>query len=252
MLSSNEQPVTVVLVTDSFLIGDGVEAILADVPDMTVVGRVRDAGQLAPIVDQLAPQAVLICLRSPVVTTTAVMAAARHLRLTCPELGIVVISDRVREFALEFPGGGLTGIVFLLDEQLPRMEAVVTALRGSRLAVTSLDPRIVEPFVQLDDVAGLDDLTPREVDILEQMAHGMSNRGIADELHISIKSIEKGVTAIYLKLLPINQGLSDRRVTSSLAFLRTQTDPFGAVGTSRAPTLIVVRDPQEAPVALRP
>ena len=61
------------------------------------------------------------------------------------------------------------------------------------------------------------------------MAHGLSNRAIADALHISVKSIEKGVTAIFLKLGPFDQGASDRRVSASLAYLRTQTDPFGPV-----------------------
>ncbi len=251
MLSRNGQSVTVVLATDSFLIGDGLEAILAEVPDVTVVGRVRDAGHLAPIVAQLDPQAVLICLRSQVVTTTAIVAAVRDLRMTCPGLGIVVVSDRVREFALEFPRGGLTGIAFLLDERLPGIETVLTALRGSRLALVGPEPCDVDSFMERNDIAGMDDLTPRELDILEQMAHGMSNRGIADELHISIKSIEKGVTAIYLKLVPIDQGLSDRRVSSSLAFLRTQTDPFGSESNSRGPMApIIVVNPLKDPVVL--
>jgi DNA-binding NarL/FixJ family response regulator len=253
MLSSNGESVTVVLATDSFLIGDGLEAILAGVPDVTVVGRVRDAGHLAPIIAELDPHAVLICVRSRVVTTTAIVATVRDLRMTCSGLGIVVVSDRVREFALEFPRGGLTGVAFLLDERLPDIETVVTALRGSRLALVSPEPGVVDSFSERRDVAGMDDLTPREVEILEQMAHGMSNRGIADELQISIKSIEKGVTAIYLKLVPTDRGLSDRRVSSSLAFLRTQTDPFGSGSNSRGPMIpIVVVDPLKDPVVLRP
>jgi DNA-binding NarL/FixJ family response regulator len=95
-----------------------------------------------------------------------------------------------------------------------------------------LDPSIVESLIRRGDATGIRDLTPREVDILERMAHGLSNRAIAEELHISVKSIEKGVTAIFLKLGPFNQEFSDRRVSSALVFLRAQTDPFGTVEES--------------------
>ncbi len=96
---------------------------------------------------------------------------------------------------------------------------------------------------------GIDDLTPREVDVLEQMAHGLSNRAIADELHISVKSIEKGITAIFLKLGPFNSAAADRRVSAALVFLRTQTDPFGPVaepGERSAPVSILKR-PEQLP-----
>jgi hypothetical protein len=63
--------------------------------------------------------------------------------------------------------------------------------------------------------------------VLEQMAQGLSNRAIADKLHISVKSIEKGVTAIFLKLGPFDQAVSDRRVSAALVYLRHRTDPFG-------------------------
>jgi DNA-binding NarL/FixJ family response regulator len=227
-MSILQESMTVVLVSDSFLIGDGLASILADIPDLKVVGRVRDVADLAKAVDEIEPQAVLISVRSQVVTTTAIVAAARHLRLSHPNLGIVVISDRVNEFAIELLRGGPTGIAFLIDEQLPGIGAVITALRESRMGATILDPSIVESLIRRGDAAGIDDLTPREVDVLRQMAQGMSNRGIAEELHISVKSVEKGVTAIFLKLGPFNQGLSDRRVSSALVFLRSQTDPFGS------------------------
>jgi DNA-binding NarL/FixJ family response regulator len=232
MMPSSEDPVTVVLATDSFLVGDGLQAILATVPDVEVVGRVQTVENLVSSIDEIRPQTVLICVRSQVSTTTAIVAAARHLRVAYPGLGIVVISDRVNEFALELLRGGPAGMAFLLDEQLPGIEAVVTALRGSRTGATSLDPSIVESLIRRGDATGIRDLTPREVDILERMAHGLSNRAIAEELHISVKSIEKGVTAIFLKLGPFNQEFSDRRVSSALVFLRAQTDPFGTVEES--------------------
>jgi DNA-binding NarL/FixJ family response regulator len=110
-----------------------------------------------------------------------------------------------------------------------------------------LDPSIVDSLIRRGNDVGIDDLTPREVDVLEQMAHGLSNRAIADELHISVKSIEKGITAIFLKLGPFDQGASDRRVSAALVFLRAQTDPFGPNVDVEAPAtpIVVLKDAAE-------
>ena len=161
-------------------------------------------------------------MRSQVVTTTAMIVAARHLKATHPDMGIVVISDRANDFALELLRGDSSGIAFLLDERLPGIGAVVGALRGLQAGQAVLDPSIIDSLVRRGDELGIDDLTPRELDVLEQLAHGLSNKAIAEELHISVKSIEKGVTAIFLKLGPFNQDASDRRVSAALVFLRAE------------------------------
>ena len=227
MSMSSEDPVTVLLVTDSFLIGDGLQAMLRTVPDVKVLGKVRNVRDLSAGIEETQPQTVLLCVRSHLVTTTAMVGAACQLRLDHPKLGVVVISDRVDEFAVEFLRNAPTGIAFLIDEQLPGIEDVVVALWGSRVGTTIIDAGIVESLIRRGDVAGIGELTQREVDILGHVAHGLSNRGIADELHISVKSIEKGITGIFLKLGPFNDKSSDRRVSAALAFLRAQTDPFG-------------------------
>ena len=185
------------------------------------------------------PALVIISIRSQVVTTVASVSAARHLRDAYPTLCIMVISDRTNEFALEVLRGGSSGIAFLLDDQLPGIDEVLSSLRQLNTGHTILDPSIVDTLIRRGDAAGIEDLTPREVDVLEQMAHGLSNRAIADKLHISVKSIEKGVTAIFLKLGPFNSAAADRRVSAALAFLRTQTDPFGPIaeGVRSAPAV---------------
>jgi DNA-binding NarL/FixJ family response regulator len=225
---------TVVLATESFLIGDGLAALLADVSDVEVVGRAHDVDGLRRLVAELTPKAVIICVRSQVVTATATVAAACHLKDEYPEMGVVVISDRTDDFALELLRSGSSDIAFLLDERLPNIEAVLGALRDLRMGHTVLDSRTADYLIHRGDTLGIDELTPREIDVLEQMAHGLSNKAIAAELHISVKSIEKGITAIFLKLGPFDQGSSDRRVCASLAFLRTQTDPFGPLVDTEA------------------
>jgi DNA-binding NarL/FixJ family response regulator len=241
----DQEPMTVVLATDSFLIGDGLSALLADVPEVEVVGRARNLNELSGVIEELTPNAVIISVRSQVVTTMATVAAARRLRVTYPDMGIVVISDRANGFAVELLRGGSSGIAFLLDERLPGIGAVLGALQELKLGQSVLDPTIVDSLIRRGNSVGINDLTRREAEVLEKMAHGLSNRAIADELHISVKSIEKGVTAIFLKLGPFDQGSSDRRVSAALVFLRAQTDPFGPnidVEVPSAP-IVVLKDP---------
>ncbi len=221
------QPMTVVLATDSFLIGDGLASLLAGVDDVSVIGRVRSDEELVEAVRELKPDALLISIRTPVVASMATVMAARSLREAHPEMGIVVISDRANGFALELLRGGAAKMAYLLDERLPSMDAVLGALREVRTGQSVLDPNIVDALISRRDAPAIDDLTPRETDVLEQIALGRSNRGIADELHLSVKAIEKHVTAIFRKLaLPEQNGL-DRRVSAALTFLRAQDGPLG-------------------------
>jgi DNA-binding NarL/FixJ family response regulator len=242
-MSSDLNPISVVLASDSFLIGDGLASLLSDVPDVRVVGRTRDFDELHALVDQLVPHTVIISIRSQVVTTSAIVSDVRRLRQSHPDVCVMVISDRTNEFALEMLRSRSSGIAFLLDEELPGIDDVLNALRQLNSGQAVLDPSVVDSLIRRGDTAGIGDLTPREVDVLEQMARGLSNRAIADELHISVKSIEKGVTAIFFKLGPFNSAFADRRVSAALMFLRTQVDPFGPVAKvgERAAPIVVLR-----------
>jgi DNA-binding NarL/FixJ family response regulator len=222
----HEGPITLVLATDSFLIGDGLACMLADVDEVDVIGRARDHHELVQLVEDLHPEAVIISIRTPVVTTLATLTAARRLRDDHPELGIVVISDRGNGFALELLSEGASHMAYLLDDRLPGMEAVLGALREVLSGQSVLDPSIVDALVHRRDVTTIDDLTPREIDVLELMARGLSNRGIAGELTLSVKGIEKHVTTIFRKLALTDQSFIDRRVTAALTFLQTQSHPF--------------------------
>jgi DNA-binding NarL/FixJ family response regulator len=241
-MPSDHEPITVVLATDSFLIGDGLTALLTNVPEVEVVGRARDLNELTSLVDKLLPHAVIISVRSQVVTTLATVTAARRLRMAYPEMGIVVISDRANGFAVELLRGGSSGIAFLLDERLPGIGAVLGALQELQMGQSVLDPTILDSLIRRGNTMGINDLTRREVEVLEKMARGLSNKAIAEELHISVKSTEKGITAIFLKLGPFDQSTSDRRVSAALVFLRSQIDPFGPnidVEVPAAPIVVV-------------
>jgi len=223
-------PITVVLATDSFLLGDGLAAILEDVPDITIVGRANDHLRLARVVDSLRPDAVIYGIRTSVTTTMATISVARHLRTEYPKMGFVVISDRANGFAIELLRGGASRVAYLLDQGLPTIDTVLASLRAVLVGGSVLDPSIVESLVVHSERRPIDGLSRREHDVLEQMASGLSNTAIAAELHLSVKSIEKGVTAIFSKLGPFDPHLTDRRVSACLQYLRARSDPFAQFG----------------------
>ena len=219
-------PTTVVLATDSYLIGEGLAALLAENDEVKIIGRARHHSELPQLVDELDPEAVIISIRTPVITTMATIEVARRLRVDHPEMGVVVISDRGNGFALELLRGGASRVAYLLDERLPGIDTVLGALREVRAGQTVLDPSIVDSLVTRRDGVAIDDLNVREIDVLELIAHGLSNRSIATTLNLSVKAVEKYVTAIFRKLELVDQSLVDRRVTAALTYLHTQTGPL--------------------------
>lgn len=228
-MSPDQGPISVVVAADSLLIGDGLTSLLATVADIDVVGRARSSEDLLVLVKELDPDAVIISIRTPVTTTMATIEVARQLRTDHPELGIVVISDRGNGFALELLRGGASNVAYLLDGQLPNIGAVLGALRDIRAGQTVLDPSIVDALVRRRDGVAIDDLTLRELDVLEQMAHGLSNRRMAATMHLSVKAIEKNVTTIFRKLGLDDASLVDRRVTAALIYLRAETTPLPSI-----------------------
>jgi DNA-binding NarL/FixJ family response regulator len=225
-MSPDQGPITVVLATDSLLIGDGLAALLAETTDVKVVGRARQHSELVELVDDLAPEAVIISIRTLIITTMAMMEVARRLRADHPDLGIVVISDRANGFVIELLRGGASRLAYLLDERLPTIETVLNALREVCAGQTVLDPSIVDALVTRHEGVAIDDLSLRELDVLELIADGLSNRSIAGTLNLSIKAVEKHVTAIFRKLELADQTRVDRRVTAALTYQHAQTSPL--------------------------
>jgi DNA-binding NarL/FixJ family response regulator len=225
-MHSRDRAISVAIVSDSLLLGDGLAALLDAVVDIEISGRARGAEEAVALVDSVRPDVLIVSLRTAVVTSPELIAAARALRRSHPDLGVVVLSDRGDGFALELLRGGSAGIAYLLDDQLPDVDTVVRAVRLVAEGQTVLAPSVLDMLVRRRDDAPIDDLTVRELDVLEQMAYGASNAAIAESLHLSVKAVERHVSAVFRKLGFIDQRLLDRRVSSAVAFLRSRTDPF--------------------------
>ncbi len=218
---------SVVLATDHSFIGDGLASQLAGVADIDVVGQTRDYLELFDLVEAIRPQAAIISVRSAVLGTMPIL-VARRLRHDFLELGIVIIAEDDDACALEAIRDGSSRIAFLLDERLLDLATVLSALHEVCAGQSVLDSSVVDSLVRHYEAVPVNTLSCREPEVLEQMARGLSNRAIASVLNISVKAIEKDVTAIFRKLELVDRTLVDRRVTAALTFLRTLANPFGS------------------------
>jgi DNA-binding NarL/FixJ family response regulator len=220
-------PTSVVLATDSSLIGDGLVSLLADVEDVAVVGRTANYPELLKLIGGTRPDGVIVCLHSPVSTiTTSAMVAVHQLRHEFPRLGVVIVSDHDDGSARELLRDGAARIAYLMDERLLDLEIVLDALREVCAGRSVLDPGVVDTLVHHYGRTPGDELSHREPEVLARMARGLSNQAIAADLHISVKAIEKDITAIFRKLNLLDGTWVDRRVSAAISFLITRSDPF--------------------------
>jgi DNA-binding NarL/FixJ family response regulator len=150
--------------------------------------------------------------------------AAHAIRSAYPRTGVVVLSQYADEsYAFELFRDGTAGLAYLLKDRIGEVGRLLEALREVVAGGSLIDPQVVEALVRgraRVRASALKDLTPRELDVLREMAQGRGNAGIAAHLHLSESSVEKHVNAIFSKLGLTTEDLSHRRVTAVLTFLR--------------------------------
>ena len=221
--------VRVVFAEDNYLVREGTAALLSASEDVDVVGVATDVEELLIAVDELRPDAVLTDIRMPPTNTTEGIDAARKIRGEHPEIGVVVLSQYAEEeYAYELLKDGAAGLGYLLKERVADVTELVRALSEVAGGGSVLDPKIVEALVAAKDRMAhspLAQLTDREREVLEQMAQGKNNAGIAKSLFLSERAVEKHINSMFHKL-----GLSEepdvhRRVMAVLAFLRERDHP---------------------------
>ena len=211
----------VVIAEDSVLLRTGIARLLTDA-GLEVVGEAGDARDLLRMVALRAPDAALVDIRMPPTHTDEGLRAAREIRERFPSCGVLVLSQYLEEaYAVDLLGDDASGLGYLLKDRVTDVGGLVDALRRVADGGSVLDPGVVAGLMgrrRRDDP--LDALTPKEREVLQMMAEGRSNRGIAEHLVVTERAVEKHVTAIFAKLgLPAG-GEAHRRVLAVLTFLR--------------------------------
>jgi DNA-binding NarL/FixJ family response regulator len=225
------EPLRIVMADDSYLVREGARRLLEDSGDVVVAAAVGSAPELLDAVGRLRPAAVLTDIRMPPRHRVPAgqpsmegIDAARQIRAAYPSTGVVVLSQYADEsYAFELFRDGTAGLAYLLKDRIGEVGRLLEALREVSAGGSVIDPQVVEALVQARArvrASALSALTPRELDVLREMAQGRGNAGIAAQLHLSESSVEKHVNAIFTKLGLTTENLSHRRVTAVLAFLR--------------------------------
>jgi DNA-binding NarL/FixJ family response regulator len=211
-----------VLADDNYLVRQGVAALLAEVSGIDVVASVGDATELLLAVRDHAPDVVLTDVRMPPTFTTEGIDVAKRIRAQHPTVGVVVLSSFVEEeWCLQLVADGASGLGYLLKDRVYDIEELVHALQTVARGGCALDPTVIEAMTRRrSGDSPVDRLTDREERVLGQMATGRSNAAIARSLHLSERSIEKHISAIFGKLGLHEEGELNRRVAAVLEFLR--------------------------------
>jgi DNA-binding NarL/FixJ family response regulator len=219
-----EPGLRVVIAEDSYLVREGLRRLLEDSGQVTVLACVGTATELLDAVRRLAPDVVLTDIRMPPSHQMEGIEAAHAIRAAHPRTGVVVLSQHTDEgYALALFERGSAGLGYLLKDRIGDLEDLVHALTEVRGGGSVIDPQIVDTLVRRrtrDESGPLSALSPRELDVLREMALGKTNAAIEQALFLSSSTVEKHVNAIFTKLALPEAGVH-RRVAAVLAFLQS-------------------------------
>ena len=212
----------VAIAEDSVLLREGLARLLND-EEFEVVGQCPNAEDLLLKVRSYSPDVAIVDIRLPPTHTDEGLRAALRIRAEHPSVGVLVLSQYVElGLALKLLADSAEGVGYLLKDRIRDVDEFVAAVRRVAHGGSALDPIIVSTLLSRQRPGDpLAKLTPREREILELMASGDSNHGIAEKLVITLRAVEKHVSSIFGKLDLPSTGSESRRVLAVLAFLRS-------------------------------
>lgn len=212
----------VVLAEDSYLVREGVRLLLDAVDDVDLVAVCENLPSLLRAVDEHVPDVVLTDIRMPPTGTDEGIRAAEELGRTHPDTGVVVLSQYVEPaFALQLFAERSGGRAYLLKERVGDVDQVLHAIRQVADGGSVMDPKVVDALVagRAPKTSVLDRLTPRETEVLAQIATGRNNAGIAAALVLSERAVEKHINSIFAKLDLAAEPDVHKRVRAVLMYL---------------------------------
>ncbi len=216
-------PIRVALAEDNALLRLGLIRLVEASPGLELVGDAFDLPSLRALVDSTEPDVVVTDIRMPPTSTDEGITIARELRGTRPDTGVVVLTQHAdATYALALLEGGSAGRAYLLKERVTSVEQLSAAVEQVAAGGSVVDPTVVETLVQANrrrPASRLEVLTPRELEVLDEMAQGKSNAAIAATLVLTERAIEKHTNGIFSKLGLTEEPDVNRRVKAVLVYL---------------------------------
>jgi DNA-binding NarL/FixJ family response regulator len=216
-------PIRLVLAEDHYLTREGLRRLLETSPEVEIAATCDDLDSLLAAVEREQPDVVVTDVRMPPSETDEGIQAAERLRVSHPDVGVVVLSQYASPgYALALLEGGSARRAYLLKERVDDLDQLVAAIRAVAEGGSVIDPKVVEALVAenaRDDSSPLGELTPRERDVLREMAEGKNNAGIAEALSLTERSVEKVIHSIFLKLGLTWETAVHKRVKAVIMYL---------------------------------
>ena len=212
----------VAIAEDSVLLREGVARLLGEA-GLEVVAQCDNADDLLVEVRNDRVDVAIVDIRLPPTHNDEGLRAALEIRADHPAVGVLVLSQYVElGLAMKLLANSAEGVGYLLKDRIGDLDEFVGAVERVAAGGSALDPIIVSTLLSRQRSEGpLDELTPREREVLTLMAEGRSNQGIADKLVITLRAVEKYVSTIFGKLGLPSTGSDSRRVLAVLLYLRS-------------------------------
>ena len=216
-------PIRVVLAEDQYIVREGIRRLLETQPGLEIAAVCDDLTSLLAAVEAESPDVVVTDIRMPPGNADEGIQAAGRLRETHPDIGVVVLSQYATpSYALALLESGSAGRSYLLKERVQDVEQLVSAITTVAEGGSVIDPKVVDALVAEDargEGSPLKQLTPRERDVLREMAAGKSNAAIGEALFLAERSVEKVIHSIFLKLGLSWEASVHKRVKAVILYL---------------------------------